>query len=62
MGDSNPKAAFKYPWDIVGFVMKEQRPAKPTTMDDEMYGVVDKCWRQDASDRIGLVDFSHRQG
>ena len=43
---------FKFPWMIAEFVCSGRRLNKLQTMDERMYGIIQKCWYQDPNDRI----------
>ena len=61
-GAAYPKELFKYPWDIVSFINAGKRLARPSSMRDDVYGLITRCWREDPKDRIGwCFDWTYTQ-
>ena len=54
-GDAYPTSAFKYPWQISSYVQRGKRLERPAEMSESVFCIVERCWAQDATDRIGLV-------
>ena len=52
MGEAYPKSRFKFEWKIAEFVSQGKRLEKTEEMNDNMYELISKCWKQDQKERI----------
>ena len=60
--DAYEKEIFKYPWDVVTFVSRGDRLAKPNEIPETIFSIIAQCWSASASDRPGLsCFFSHAE-
>ncbi|ELP84668.1 protein serine/threonine kinase, putative [Entamoeba invadens IP1] len=50
------EAQFKFPWNVVDFVLKGNRESKPDGMKVEMYSLIEDCWKQDQEDRLKISE------
>ncbi|ELP85451.1 protein serine/threonine kinase, putative, partial [Entamoeba invadens IP1] len=52
--EAYPVAMFPYAWNIAEFVSNGNRLQKPGNMEDEIYQIASKCWRQDMNQRVEI--------
>ncbi|ELP86125.1 protein serine/threonine kinase, putative [Entamoeba invadens IP1] len=51
------KKEFKFPWKIAEFVINGNRLEKPESMNDRIFNILEKSWKQNPKERISIEDF-----
>ncbi|KAL7716864.1 Protein serine/threonine kinase [Entamoeba marina] len=51
---------FEYPWELAAFISSGKRLPQPDSMCDSIYSLIDDCWKQEPSDRIGIEEIIER--
>ncbi|ELP83453.1 serine/threonine protein kinase HT1, putative [Entamoeba invadens IP1] len=54
--EAYPLDTFKYPWKIAEFVNSGKRIEKGNKMSPELFGIIQKCWKQSQHERITIEE------
>ena len=51
-----PSERFKYPWDIVTFVISEKRLERTDNITNDQYQLIERCWCHQPNERLKIED------
>ncbi|KAL7720189.1 Protein serine/threonine kinase [Entamoeba marina] len=47
---------FPFPWSVANFIESGNRLRQPTSMPEEIYSIIDNCWKHKMNDRIDMFE------
>ena len=54
-GEAYPTKIFPHEWDIADFICKGKRLQKPSDMRDDIYSLINECWKQEPKERLEIT-------
>ena len=54
--DAYSSSKFKYPWDVVEFVMNGNRLEKVDSISDSLFKIIEQCWCGNPIERLKIED------
>ena len=54
-GEAYPKELFKHELDIANFICKGKRLQKSSDMRDDIYSLINECWKQEQKERLEIT-------
>ena len=54
-GEAYEGDQFKFPWNIAKFVISGKRLEKPKGMRDDIYSLINECWKQEPKERLEIT-------